>query len=58
MTLNLRAGHQPVANYGNYSDWDYKIGLPKEIVGHNLVGTIVGTSAKDTWWHALMLTQA
>ncbi|MCX7175100.1 MAG: TorF family putative porin [Proteobacteria bacterium] len=52
MTLNLHVGHQTVANYGNYSYSDYKIGLIKDIAGYNLAAAIFGTNAKDTWWYA------
>jgi len=52
LTLNLHAGHQTVANYGNFSYSDYKIGLTKEVAGYNLAAAIYGTDAKDTWWYA------
>jgi len=52
LTLNLHAGHQTVANYGNYSYSDWKIGVTKEFDGFSLAVAAVGTNAKDTWWYA------
>jgi uncharacterized protein (TIGR02001 family) len=52
VTLNAHVGHQTVANYGDLSYTDWKLGATYDLNGWGLSAAYIGTNAKKDWYYA------